>query len=116
LPRLSARIVKQIIEAAHFLRRKRQGGEVDLKLRREGVTPAWPPCVLYARAVIKRAQGRLPAGPLRCSRVAEPQSRVAFESASPSAGDCIAGTLMAAIAAVSELTATTFCDRVFWRI
>ena len=31
-------------------------------------------------------------------------------------GDSIAGTLIAAIAALSEFTAITFCDRVFWRI
>ena len=44
------------------------------------------------------------------------QSRVAFDSASPSIGDSIAGTLIAAIATERESTPTTFCDRVFCRI
>jgi hypothetical protein len=48
-----------------------------------------------------------------CWRLAAPQSAVAIERASPKAGDSIAGTLMAAIAADNASTAAIFWNRVF---
>ena len=53
---------------------------------------------------------------MRSSRVADAQSLTALDSADPRAGDCVAGTLIAAIAAASESTAIAFCDFVFWRM
>src|SRR5258705_12924664 len=53
---------------------------------------------------------------IRSSRLAEPQSAVALDSAEPRIGDSIAGTLIEGIAAASESTARAFCDFVFCRI
>src|SRR5215813_5799205 len=52
---------------------------------------------------------------IRSSRLAEFQSAVALASADPRAGDSIAGTLIAVIAAASDSTARAFCDLVFCR-
>src|SRR5258708_38433021 len=53
---------------------------------------------------------------IRSSRLAEPQSAVAFDSADPRAGDSIAGTLIEVMAAASESTTSAFCDLVFCRM
>ena len=53
---------------------------------------------------------------MRSSRVAADQLRVAAASAWPSTGESIAGTLIAAIAAVIDCTDSVFCARVFWRM
>src|ERR1700688_2018243 len=53
---------------------------------------------------------------MRSSRLAEPQSLTALETAEPSAGVSIAGTLIAAIAADKDSTANTFCALVFCRM
>src|SRR6266403_98523 len=53
---------------------------------------------------------------IRSSRLAEPQSAVALDSAEPMICDLIAGTLIEVIAAARESTASAFCDLVFCRI
>src|SRR5882724_8371579 len=53
---------------------------------------------------------------IRSSRLAEPQSADALDSAEPRICDFIAGTLIEVIAAARESTATAFCDLVFCRI
>lgn len=116
--------------------------EIGLKLRRESVAPARPPNLLNPGAMIIQANQILPAHPLRViehprlmlipcllvqfeeaekkivaitrsSWLAAVQSVRTLARAVPSAGDWVAGTLMAAIAAMSDSTATTRCDWVF---
>src|SRR5438132_14217247 len=53
---------------------------------------------------------------IRSSRLAELQSAVALDSADPRAGDSIAGTLIAVIAAAKESTTRAFWDFVFCRM
>ena len=53
---------------------------------------------------------------IRSSRLAEPQSAVAFDNAEPSTCDFIAGTLIEVIAAARESTTSAFCDLVFCRM
>ena len=53
---------------------------------------------------------------IRSSRLAEPQSAVAFDMADPRAWDSIAGTLIEAVAAARESTTRAFWDLVFCRM
>src|SRR6266478_6212794 len=52
----------------------------------------------------------------RSSRLAALQSLSVLARAVPTSGDCIAGTLIAAMAAANDSTATIRWDWVFWRI
>src|SRR5262249_38870748 len=72
-------------------------------------------CWYHAFSSSLKKENRKKCAIIRSSRLAELQSAVAFASAVPRAGDSIAGTLIAVIAAASDSTASAFCDLVFCR-